>query len=121
MNQLELLDAIIRTMRQLANDIEVYAKSMTDPDTPYSEIFDPKKDEPAAEKPKSAAKKQPPKQEAEEPVTLTDVRAVLAEKSRSGFKEEVKLLLQKHGAEKLSELAESEYAAVLKEAQALGS
>ena len=40
MNQLEMLDAIVRTMRQLANDIEVYAKSMTDPDTPYSEIED---------------------------------------------------------------------------------
>ena len=117
MNQLEMLDAIIRTMRQLANDIEVFAKSMTDPDTPYSEIYNPDKDEPAAEKPKPAAKKQ----EAEEPVTLTDVRAVLAEKSRSGFKDNVKMLLQKHGAEKLSELAESEYAAVLKEAQALGS
>ena len=119
MNQLEMLDAIIRTMRQLANDIEVYVKSMTDPNTPYSEIYDPKKDAPAAEKP--AAKKQPPKQEAEEPVTLTDVRAVLAVKSRSGFQDDVKLLLQKHGAEKLSELAESEYAAVLKEAKTLGS
>jgi hypothetical protein len=92
----------------------VYVKSLTDPNTPYAEIYDPAKDAPS-EAP------QPEPSKADPAVTLTDVRAVLAEKSRSGFKEEVKLLLQKHGAEKLSGLAESEFAAVMKEAQALGS
>ena len=114
MNQLEMLEAIVKTLQQLADNITVYVKSMTDPDTPYAEIYDPAKDAPS-----EAQHPEPPK--ADPAVTLTDVRAVLAEKSRSGFKDDVKLLLQKHGAEKLSELAESEYAAVLKEAQALGS
>lgn len=57
----------------------------------------------------------------EKVVTLTEVRAVLANKSRAGFTEEVKQLLMKHGAEKLSGIAESEYAALLKEAENLGS
>lgn len=69
----------------------------------------------------------PPVEEQSEPpapekaVTLTEVRAVLANKSRAGFTEEVKQLLMKHGAEKLSGIAESEYAALLKEAESLGS
>ena len=114
MNQLEMLEAIVKTLRQLADNITVYVKSMTDPNTPFAEIYDPAKDA-SSEVPQP----EPPKEEPA--VTLTDVRAVLAEKSRNGFKEEVKLLLQKHGAEKLSGLAESEFAAVMKEAQALGS
>ena len=57
----------------------------------------------------------------EKAVTLTEVRAVLANKSRAGFTEEVKQLLMKHGAEKLSGIAESEYAALMKEAGSLGS
>ena len=54
------------------------------------------------------------------PVTLAEVRAVLANKSRAGFTEEVKQLVMKHGAEKLSGVPESEYAALMKEAESLG-
>lgn len=55
------------------------------------------------------------------PVTLAEVRAVLANKSKAGFTNEVKQLLMKHGAEKLSGIAETEYAALMKEAENLGS
>lgn len=54
------------------------------------------------------------------PVTLAEVRAVLANKSRAGFTEEVKQLVMKHGAEKLSGVPESEYASLMKEAESLG-
>ena len=54
-------------------------------------------------------------------LTLTDVRCTLAEKSRAGFKAEVKELLQKHGADKLSDIPASEYEALLKEAELLGN
>ena len=37
-------------------------------------------------------------------VTKEDVRLVLAEKSRSGYRAEVKALLTAHGAEKLSDM-----------------
>jgi hypothetical protein len=47
------------------------------------------------------------------------VRAVLAEKSRSGHTEEVRALLNKHGADKLSEIDPAEYAALLAEAEVL--
>lgn len=50
---------------------------------------------------------------------LEDVRAVLAEKSRSGFTKEIKEILNKHGVSKLSEVEESEYAQILSEVEVL--
>lgn len=58
--------------------------------------------------------------EPEKQLTLADVRAVLAEKSRAGFTEEVKALIAKHGADRLSEVSETEYAALLADAEVLG-
>jgi hypothetical protein len=55
------------------------------------------------------------------PITLEEVRAVLAEKSRAGHTTEVRELLEKHGATKLSEIAPDKYPALLKEAEALGN
>lgn len=53
-------------------------------------------------------------------ISLVQVRSVLAEKSRLGYTEQVKVLLQKHGGEKLSELDPREYPAIIKEAEVLG-
>lgn len=83
---------------------------------------------PAKPKGKAKAAKAAPEQEPEpekpaEPekqLTLADVRAVLAEKSRAGFTEEVKALIAKHGADRLSEVPETEYAALLADAEVLG-
>ena len=73
---------------------------------------------------KSAAKKkaaEEPKPEVteEKALTLEDVRAVCAEKSRSGFT--VKAILNKHGVEKLSEVNPVEYKALLAEVEVLGN
>lgn len=57
----------------------------------------------------------------EKPITLETVRAVLAEKSRAGHTTEVRALLEKHGAAKLSEIDPSEYPALLAEAEVLGN
>lgn len=52
-------------------------------------------------------------------VTLEEVRAALAEKSRSGKTVAVKELLAKHGANRLSDVDPAEYAALLAEAEVL--
>ena len=65
----------------------------------------------------NAAKAADPKPK---PVTLAQVRAVLAEKSRCGHTAQVRELLQKHGAAKLSAIAPSEFEALLNEAVAIG-
>ena len=55
------------------------------------------------------------------PLTLEDVRAVLAEKSRNGHTAKIRELLEKHGAAKLSEIDPKKYAALLAEAEVLGN
>lgn len=57
--------------------------------------------------------------EKDEPVTFVQLRSRLSEISRSGKTAEVKELIAKYGASKLSDIAESDYAAVLAEAEGL--
>ena len=54
------------------------------------------------------------------PVTLAQVRAVLAEKSRCGHTAQVRELLQKHGAVKLSAIDPTEFETLLSEAADIG-
>ncbi len=71
----------------------------------------------------TAPVKQPEPVKAEEPKTATmeAVRGLLAEKSRSGFRAEVKALLTAHGVEKLSEITDPVELGKLKaEAEELG-
>jgi hypothetical protein len=50
---------------------------------------------------------------------LEDVRAVLAEKSRKGHTAEIRSLLQKYGADRLSQLDPANYKALLAEVEVL--
>ena len=52
----------------------------------------------------------------EEKYTLAEVRRVLVEKSRAGHAEEVKAMLARHGADRLSDISETEYPAMMREA-----
>lgn len=70
---------------------------------------------------KSAAKEKEPEPPAEKELTLEEVRAVLADKSRAGFTTQVKKLLKKHGADKLSAVDPSEYKALIADAEVLGN
>lgn len=65
------------------------------------------------------AKPEAPAPVKESPLTLEAVRAVLAEKSRSGHTAEVRSLLQKYGANKLSEIDPAKYRALLSDAEVL--
>lgn len=58
----------------------------------------------------------------EEPkVSMEMVRGVLAQKSQSGFSVEVRAIIQKYGASRLSEIDPKDYEAVLKEAEGIGN
>ena len=56
---------------------------------------------------------------AEPALTLEQVRAVLAEKSRKGHTAEIRALLQKYGAAKLSGVDPANYKALLADAEVL--
>ena len=60
-----------------------------------------------------------PKTHPEKTPELAEVRALLAEVSRSGKTAEVKKLLQSHGCEKLSEVESEFYEELMTEARAL--
>ena len=126
MGKMKLLLDVIGDLRSLADSLQAVADAASDsdgavemkaPEEPGETGKSPKaagkKD--AAKKAKPAAKQEPE----EKPLTLEEVRAVLAEKSRSGHTEEVRELLAKHGADKLSEIDPAEYAALLAEGEAL--
>lgn len=66
-----------------------------------------------------APAKAPVKQEAKPQLKLEDVRAVLAETSRAGHTAEVRALLKKYGAAKLSEIAPANYEALMKDAEGI--
>lgn len=70
------------------------------------------------EKPVKETKKKEPEKKV---LSLTDVRAVLAEKSRNGYTADVKALLLKYGADKLSDINPADYEALLAEAEVLGN
>ena len=55
------------------------------------------------------------------PLTLIEVRSVLADKSREGYTEHIRALLEKYGAPKLSEIDPSHYRNLLDEALCLGA
>lgn len=55
----------------------------------------------------------------EKPATLEDIRALMAQKSQDGKSKEVKELLQKYGAAKLSAVKPEDYPALMQEAQVL--
>ena len=55
------------------------------------------------------------------PLALETVRAVLAEKSRDGHTADIRALLEKHGAPKLSEIDPAKYTALLADVEALGN
>ena len=66
-----------------------------------------------------AEKNEAPSAPAKPALTLEEVRAVLADKSRAGHTAEIRELLQKYGASKLSLVDPKHYEALLREAEVL--
>ncbi|MDE7002322.1 MAG: rRNA biogenesis protein rrp5 [Lachnospiraceae bacterium] len=126
MGKVKLLLDVIGDLRSLADSLQAVADAVADNGAAEAELTTTKEPEKAGRSGKAAAKNtakkdtKAAKQEPEEkPLTLEEVRAVLAEKSRSGHTEEVRELLNKHGADKLSEIDPAEYPALLAEAEVL--
>ena len=67
------------------------------------------------------AEKQEPVAEVqqESPATLEGIRALMAQKTQEGKSKEIKELLQKYGAAKLSAVKPEDYPALMQEAQVL--
>ena len=93
MGQLSELDAVIKDLRSASATILEVADTL-------AEMFGGKPTEEAAP-------------------TLEAVRAVLAEKSRTGHTAEVRSLLEKYGATKLSQIDPANYKSLLADAEVI--
>ena len=69
----------------------------------------------------TADSEEEPRETPTQTLSLEEVRAYLAEKSRLGFTAEIRNLLQKYGATKLSSIDPAHYQALLADAEVLGS
>ena len=69
----------------------------------------------------SGTEESAPAPEPEKALTLEEVRAILAEKSRDGFTAQIRDLLLKYGAKKLSEVDPASYKALVADAEVLGN
>ena len=92
------LQKVVSDLRALADSMQAVCDAMT------GELSEEKK---------TAEPQQIPE------IPLEKVRGVLAEKSRAGFTEEVREIIKRHGADRLSGIAPEEYRAVIEEAEAL--
>ena len=116
MSQIKLLLDIISDVRSLGNSLQAYADALTASKV-IGDLNDYEEIGTSSETPKQTEE---PVQE-EKPIDRSEVRAKLAELKRLGFSDEVRELLQKHGAERLSAAPDTDLPALLKEAEAIGT
>ena len=119
-------------LAEIVSELKAESKRISDLADSIKEMFSEPADgaevkpEPAAAKraaealkPEVEVSKAAAKPEPEKPMTLPEIRAILAAKSRAGFTAEVKELLKSRGADRLSEIDPKEYPALAKEAEVL--
>lgn len=88
---------IVNDLRGLADDLEIFAKLTKEESVELKTKVDTK----------------------EKVISIEDVREVLASKSQDGKQKEVKALIQKYGANKLTDLEPTCYKDLLKDAEEL--
>ena len=102
MGKISELDMAIRDLRSAAATINDVADTL-------AEVFST---ESAGKTPDAATPAEPA-------LTLEQVRAILANRSRQGHTAEIRALLQKYGASKLSGIAPANYKALLADVEVL--
>ena len=101
---------VIEKFKNLAESLQSVADALASTET-KAERVDAHPEEPKA---------LPQEAKAEATPSLEQVRAVLADKSRKGHTAEIRALLQKYGAAKLSGIDPVHYEALVAEAEVLG-
>ena len=101
---------VIERFKNLAESLQAVADALASTETQAERIAPPSED------PKAL----PQEIKTEATPSLEQVRAVLADKSRMGFTAEIRTLLQKYGATKLSGIDPVHYKALIADAEVLG-
>ena len=103
-------------MKQTIEDLHSAAAAIADAADWLYQQFSGTDDSDKQQNSKTAATK-----DEQSELKLEDVRSVLAGKSRAGHTAEVRDLLQKYGATKLSAIDPANYEALMKDAEAIGN
>ncbi len=101
MSKMSEMEATIRELRDIASSINDIANWLTSAFSGNEEAA--------------------PAPEPEKALTLEEVRAILAGKSRDGFTAQIRDLLQKYGAKKLSEVDAKHYKALIADVEGLSN
>ena len=104
MSRTKLLLDVVTDLQNLAGSLQTIA-----------EVLASNEESPRTEE-KTPVKKAKPKKKK---ISLEEVRTLLAQKSQEGFTADIKKLLEKYGATKLSEIEEKDYEALMKDAEEL--
>lgn len=115
MSRIKLLLDVVNDMRSLADSIQAVCDAIASDgpaDMSQAETSAATSTEPPQKAAKVKAEKQPE-------ITLEQVRGILADKSRSGMTAEVRAIIQKYGADRLSGIDPKDYPAVLADAEVL--
>lgn len=110
MGRMSELDALIKELRSCGEAINGIAETLT-------EMFSSQ--DTAEEPPRKPAKKTAA-EKPKEAIPFEEVRHRMTVIAQAGFSAEVKALITKYGARKLSDIDPSKYEGLLKEADALG-
>jgi hypothetical protein len=108
MSKLSEMDATIKELRDIDDSINDIANWLTGA---FSADTEPEADAATA----------PTTKEPEPVLAFEDVRAILADKSREGFTAQIRDLLQKYGAKKLSEVDPAHYKALIADVEGLSN
>ena len=106
---------------KIAEALKRYYAAEEVAEPPKKKVTPQKKEEPPAETEAATppAEENPP--EAKPEYTKEYVRKLLADIANNGHRDAVKTIIQKHGANSLSAIDPAEYAAIVKEAEVVGS
>lgn len=102
MSRTKLLLDVVTDLQNLAGSIQTIA-----------EVLASNEEQPRTEEKVPVKKAEPKKKK----ISLEEVRTLLAQKSQAGFTVNIKKLLEKYGATKLSEIDAKDYEALMKDAE----
>ena len=116
MSRVQLLYDLVQDLRTVADDVQAIADALmqTDdvPALPEQKAIPQTTAAPAVDTDSA---------EPDAPITKEQVREVLKQLSRSGYRDAVQNLILSYGVGTFSELPESEYADILKQAEAIAN
>lgn len=111
MSRVKLLKQVVEDLKHLSTSLEELCQAI-EGDSTTTEVKTENVSSTKTTQSNSDDKKQ---------ITLEDVRAVLAEKSRLGFTKDIKQIILDLGATKLSEVKAQDYPTLLEKAEGLGN